>query len=353
MEFIQPKNSYFAAANGFSGFRSYFNEIFRPEDYIGIYVLKGGPGTGKSSLMKKICTHFQNQEFECEAIFCSSDKNSLDGIIIKSKNGKIAIIDGTAPHETDAKIPGAIDEIVNLGEAWDEKILRNKREDILKLNVEKKSYYKSAYEYLNLAGVFFHKIYQHISDAYTLSDLSVINDVLFDIPVLNKGRTVRNHLVSSFGKDGYSTLAVKELSARSKASVSGAFGSEYIFMNHLLNAAEAKKTSYIRYTSPYSSELVEGIFFTETATLISVGNDFNEKIDTTQFIDNCYIEKNLEKLKYYACRRDELLKLSQNEFAKAAKSHFELEKIYTSAMHFDRLNSLCANLILEMEKRLI
>ena len=36
------KYSFFAAANGYSGFRSYFDKIFNPKDYDAIYILKGG-----------------------------------------------------------------------------------------------------------------------------------------------------------------------------------------------------------------------------------------------------------------------------------------------------------------------
>ena len=48
-------DSFFAAANGFSGFRSYFPDVFKSSDYTRIFILKGGPGTGKSSLLRKLC----------------------------------------------------------------------------------------------------------------------------------------------------------------------------------------------------------------------------------------------------------------------------------------------------------
>ena len=49
---------------------------------------------------------------------CSSDNNSLDGIVIPKL--KIAILDGTA-HVVDPVFPGVVDEIINLGQFWDEK----------------------------------------------------------------------------------------------------------------------------------------------------------------------------------------------------------------------------------------
>jgi DNA gyrase subunit A len=46
----------------------------------------------------------------------------LDGIIIVEKN--IAVIDGTAPHIYEPKLPGICEKMINLGENWDEKKLK-------------------------------------------------------------------------------------------------------------------------------------------------------------------------------------------------------------------------------------
>ena len=43
---------FFAAANTSSGFVSFFDRLFDPKTLKKIYILKGGPGVGKSTLMK-------------------------------------------------------------------------------------------------------------------------------------------------------------------------------------------------------------------------------------------------------------------------------------------------------------
>ena len=45
---------YFAAANSAYGFHNSFCEIFSPDKLQRVYIIKGGPGTGKSYLMKNI-----------------------------------------------------------------------------------------------------------------------------------------------------------------------------------------------------------------------------------------------------------------------------------------------------------
>ena len=47
---------FFAASNSSTGFVSYFDVIFNPKSYEKIFILKGGPGTGKSHFMKSAIT---------------------------------------------------------------------------------------------------------------------------------------------------------------------------------------------------------------------------------------------------------------------------------------------------------
>ena len=86
-----------------------------------IFILKGGPGTGKSSLMKDAGTVWSEKGYDIEFLHCSSDPDSVDGVIITSL--QVAIVDGTAPHVIEPKLPGAVEEYINLGEAWDSKAL--------------------------------------------------------------------------------------------------------------------------------------------------------------------------------------------------------------------------------------
>jgi hypothetical protein len=350
MKFISPQNSYFSAANGFSGFRSYFNQTFNPKKFTKLYILKGGPGTGKSSLMKKICTYFQNMGYSCEAIYCSSDPNSLDGVIINNNGKKIGILDGTAPHETDAKIPGAIDEVINLGSAWSEEKLISNRTKIVELNQKKGQHYKNAYEYLRLAGEFVNAISGIIQESYAFSDTQNINDIMYDITGINKGRNEEVKLKSCFGKQGYKSLDATDYSSKNRMSVIGLYGSEYIFMNHLLNETKRRGTDYIRYPSPYSDNLTEAIYLTENSTFISIGNDFDDITDTSEFLDENILKINNERLSYYSKQTDELLLRAEKEFSFASDAHFSLEAIYSPAMNFDIINILTDTLIKNISK---
>ena len=139
-----PNKSYFAAANGYTGFRSDFDLIFNRKELTKLYVIKGGPGTGKSTLMRKVVDYATKTGIYCEGIFCSSDPNSYDGVILRDGDKSIAIADGTAPHVIEPKYPGAVEEIINLGVGFNTNNLVECRNEIIKLADKKAQHYQKA-----------------------------------------------------------------------------------------------------------------------------------------------------------------------------------------------------------------
>lgn len=61
------------------------------------YFIKGRPGTGKSTFMKKIVKEAGKRGFDTECYHCSFDPKSLDMVIIRELS--LCIFDSTAPHE--------------------------------------------------------------------------------------------------------------------------------------------------------------------------------------------------------------------------------------------------------------
>ena len=87
---------YFLGANSPSGFYSLYDQLLAPELARHIYILKGGPGCGKSTLMKKVGALCEQAGEKPEYILCSGDPDSLDALILPRLG--MAIVDGTAPH---------------------------------------------------------------------------------------------------------------------------------------------------------------------------------------------------------------------------------------------------------------
>jgi energy-coupling factor transporter ATP-binding protein EcfA2 len=76
------------------------------------FFIKGRPGSGKSTMLKKIAAEAEKRGFDVEVYHCGFDPNSLDMVILPERS--IAIFDSTAPHEYDPE--RKTDEIVDMYE---------------------------------------------------------------------------------------------------------------------------------------------------------------------------------------------------------------------------------------------
>lgn len=143
------KESYFLGSSGKNGFFSCFSQLTPKIEGQYTYIIKGGPGTGKSSMMKKIADEIEKRDIECERIYCSSDPSSLDGVIFPSL--RVSIADGTSPHTMDPDYPGASGEIINLGDCWDKRKLLSRKEEIIALTDKNKTCHKRSRRFIESA----------------------------------------------------------------------------------------------------------------------------------------------------------------------------------------------------------
>ncbi len=346
---MEEKNSliipkYFAAANTYRGFVNFFGEVFDSKDYNRIYVLKGGPGTGKSSFMKKASAHFQSKGCYIEQIYCSSDPHSLDGVIIKKEDKSVAILDGTAPHERDAIIPGAIDEIINLGEGWDPRFLAAQRNEIISIANEKSSSYKAAYNYLKIAGTaddFISNLKERYFDKSKAKNEA--EALLKSIPK-EENFKITTRLISSFGRyGGYRLNTLSELDLRF-IFVGGDEICAGLFLDccfdllkdrglniiHLICALNPNHTDAI-YLPDQSVALVRGEGDINADNLVNLSGADTERIRTAGRI------------------KADALEEAKRWFAIASDLHFRLEEIYGEAMDFDKNNETLDKKIREIE----
>lgn len=142
--------SSFLGANTPQGFVSFFDELYNPYQNSRAYIIKGGPGTGKSTFMKKLADECDRRGFDTERVYCSSDPSSLDGVIVPALY--VAVGDGTAPHVMEPKFPGASENIINTGDFWDKKALYDHAEEIRALTLENSLHHRRSARYLAAAG---------------------------------------------------------------------------------------------------------------------------------------------------------------------------------------------------------
>lgn len=139
---------FFAGSNSAVGFHSFFDQI-ASEDAKRVYLLKGGPGTGKARLIKTMSQALEKRGCPQELFFCSSDPDSLDAAAFPRLGA--AIIDATAPHALPEQLPGCRDQLVCLGNFWDAPALLKKREQLTEAGRAKEVHFSCAFRYFAAA----------------------------------------------------------------------------------------------------------------------------------------------------------------------------------------------------------
>ena len=143
---MQPLCHYFPGGNTPEGFFSYYHEILDKSTPGKLAIIKGGPGTGKSTFLKRLGKKLSEAGEEVTYLHCSSDPNSLDGVFLPVRNS--LVMDGTAPHLTDPRYPGAYDIVLNfcdfIGDIFE-------KETILSESRQAKNTFSEGYCYLRSA----------------------------------------------------------------------------------------------------------------------------------------------------------------------------------------------------------
>lgn len=148
MKFKNLEKHVFPGGNTSLGFYSFYDYLIEP-NATRILVIKGGPGVGKSTFMKKIASEMQELGYSVEFHHCSSDPKSLDGIVFPEI--QIALVDGTSPHIVEPRYPGCVDEILHLGDFWNEELLKKHKDDIIETSKEMGRLFTRAYRFLKAA----------------------------------------------------------------------------------------------------------------------------------------------------------------------------------------------------------
>lgn len=76
------------------------------------YFIKGRPGSGKSTMLKRLVSEAEQRGLDVEVYHCGLDPHSLDMVILPEKG--VALFDSTAPHEYFPSKP--TDEVIDMYE---------------------------------------------------------------------------------------------------------------------------------------------------------------------------------------------------------------------------------------------
>lgn len=311
------------------------------------YIIKGGAGTGKSSMMKKVADRFEN----VQRFICSSDPDSLDAIFLEDKG--VAFVDGTSPHICEPVYPGVMQKIIDLGEFWDgEKLLSNK-EKIIALTEENKRLHQMVRRYLRAVGGLF-------SDIYAIGENALLKPKLdsfcrrFSNRLLTKkgkdGRLLKRR-ITSITPDGLLTLTDVFKGLKVYYVDDPTYACADRILKKVTSLALSKGYDVIVSTSVLSFDgQYEHIIIPELSVALTAKNiDGATKINSMRFYDKAILNEKKKRIRFSKSVLKELVTQISLILRSAKDIHDELEKYYIEAMDFDRVSELVNKLISELE----
>ncbi len=353
--------NYYACANSARGFISFFDDNIKKLDKL--YILKGGPGTGKSTLMKNIGSEWHKRGFDIEYIHCASDNNSIDGVIIPALS--IGVVDGTAPHIIEPKAPGAIEDYVNLGAAWNSKKLELQKNKILDIKNKITSCYTNAYEYFR-NGLKIHDEWEKIYiDNIDFNKLNIITDSLiskfFNDKNSEKQGSVKNRFFGGATPKGSVDFVMNLTECIGKRYfIKGRPGSgKSTMLRKMAQAAEEKGFDVEVYHCGFDPNSLDMVIVRELDIAIfdsTAPHEYFPDRDSDEIIDVYALAINPGTDENY---KDELAsiinryKLTVNngiaQLANAKLLHDDLENIYIDAMDFNVVNKIAKDLMASID----
>lgn len=352
---MSRNTDFFLGANTPKGFVSFFDELYNPYTDSGTYIIKGGPGTGKSTLMKKLAERLSEKNIDTESIHCASDPKSLDAVIAREKG--LCVADGTSPHVIEPRFPGVSENIINLGQFWNEKALQKRREKIISLTVENSLHHRRCAAYLSAAGKL-EKEATVIAGRYISEEKAEAFAKRFaarETPRKKKcepGRRYRR-FASAFTPEGevffpesFSALASRIYALEDRWGQASRLICEKIGDKAISNGYDV-----IFCYCPLDCTQCEHIIIPEVSVaLISVKKTysdlptFSRKIHCDRFMAP-QIEQSRQLFRFNTRLRDELIKEAVRRLSAAKQTHDRLEKEYRQAMDFDALNRFSEDFI--------
>ncbi len=344
---------YFLGCPTPAGFETHFGDYIKSGDFV-TYILKGGPGTGKSTLMKRLAEGLSDLD-EAELYYCSSDPDSLDAVLFRKLG--IIMVDGTAPHVFEPIYPGARERIVDLGRFWNAAELRKSAAEIVALTDGNKKLHDRSKRYLGA-------VCSLNDDIMAAGEAAALNDKLDGfivrlsaklLPKSGRGRgeislrqitsiTPKGVMTQEAAFEGYEKYAVvdpyyavcdrllKGISAAAASAGYDVVASKNVFMSGCV------------YEHVAIPELRIALVSEETCSGESVS-----KINALRFYNRDMLRERRRRFLFDSSAKRELIFAAIEALSRAKSVHDELEEHYISAMDFKAIDALAKELIAKIK----
>jgi hypothetical protein len=357
---------YFPGGNTPDGYLSFYDQVISWSQARKIFIIKGGPGAGKSTFMKKIASEFIKQGISLEFLHCSADSNSIDGLVIPDY--KVALLDGTAPHIIDPKFPGCVDDIINLGDYWDEDALAQNRAKIQETNEMYGRCYKRVYNYLKAAKIIFDDLSQIYKNAVDIEAINretdrVVNYIFKAIPYQNKTSEQRHLFASAITPDGLvHFLDCLFCNVNNRFLITGSPGTgKSDLLKKITDIFVTKGFNVDIFHCPMNPAKIEHLIVRELdyGFITSTKPHTISQIKATDQIIDLDFAVNTSKVNFYKQHLDydselfwDLIDKSVKALQEAKQLHDQMERLYSSKMSFKKIDAIREKLLSNMLKHI-
>lgn len=356
----KQKTFFFLGASSPQGFVSRFSELLDPSTMFKTFIIKSGPGTGKSSLMRTIAAKAETRGEAVEYIACSSDPDSLDAIILQQS--RMAILDGTAPHTVEPKYPGAFESVINLYDCMEEESLLENREVILDLFHQNTVLHEKAGHYLSAAGSILSDTYRFANSCFDHAKLVNYAAGLArrEIPACKHSQPGHEYIRFLSGISGKGVTVFRDTVENlcdKKLVIDDPYGAvSRELLAALRDHAIEEGYDVISCYCPMSpNDKLEHLFIPGLRLGLFTSNKFHpfqadayQCIHARRFLDNAAIKAKKQRLAFNYKAVNELIAEAASILKEAKGVHDEMERHYRETMDFDLVNRR----VEEVEKRI-
>lgn len=348
------QNQFFLGANTPQGFHSLYGHLLPSEQAKAIYILKGGAGCGKSTLMRQICAEAQARGYETQQILCAGDPDSLDGLYIPDL--EIAIADGTAPHIMEPNYAGLKEKYVNLGDCYNSEGLQSVSQELIACTKEYKEACTHTAPCLSAAG----ELGETISSILSTPKLSerlhkrasgILNREIKNKHVKDSGKVTQRFLSANTCHGRIALFHTATNACEKVYHLWDSYGIAHGLLLPLLTGATNRGYHVIACPNPMNPKALEHLiipelslcFLSSSPSLLLEGEHYR-KIRLETMLDGGLLKQNRSRLRIYRKMYHSLLEEVVKVLAENKKIHDKLEAIYQPFVDFEKVSLISARL---------
>lgn len=257
----------------------------------------------------------------------------------------------TAPHIVDPKNPGAVDEIINLGDHWDLEKMENNKEKILKSNKEVGRLFARSYKFLQAAKPILEDIVNKHKEAMNFGKVNAETEKLFDeifkgISIKEKSGKERHLFGSAITPEGHKEYTDTILQDLNKVYfIKGDIGTgKSTLLEKVYKQAVQKGLDVEVYHTPLIPEKIETIVIKDVNVGITISSMYKENnyktIDLDVYLDQDKIQIYKEEIEYDKKLLNDLIEYSICNIKGAKKEHDVMERYYIPNMNFEQIEKV-------------